>query len=267
MQVLSLNAWGGRLHAELLDYLVHADADVYCLQEVPRASAARSKWLTYADGELRLDQRADLYRELREALPSHDGFYCPTARGELFDGDTPCWQEFGLATFVRSTMPVIGTALDFVYGAFSAHGFGSHPRSRNAHAVRLFDYRTDQAMTIVQMHGLREEAGKADSPARDAQADALVELISRLRRQTEPLVVCGDFNVLPDSRLFDALGVLGLVDLVTTGGFDDTRTSYYTKAGRYADYMLVSPDVAVVSFEVVKAPEVSDHRALLLTIP
>jgi len=57
-----------------------------------------------------------------------------------------------------------------------------------------------------------------------------------------------------------------LVDLVTTRGFTDTRTSWYPKEGRYADYLLVTPEVNVVRFDAVAEPEVSDHRALLLEI-
>jgi len=82
----------------------------------------------------------------------------------------------------------------------------------------------------------------------------------------ERLVVCGDFNVLPDSVTFQALGRLGLIDLVVSQGHTDTRTSHYLKNGRFADYMLVNGDVDAARFEVVAQPEVSDHRALLLDI-
>ena len=265
MKILSLNVWGGMLHTPLLAYLAAVDADVYCLQEVPRAVAARSEWLTYRDGAVELQQRANLYREIGAVLPRHDGFFAPTARGELMDGDKPCHQEFGLATFIRQDIAVIGQAMDFVHGAFSPHGFGAHPRARNAHAVRLYDYRTDRPLCVVQFHGLREVDGKGDTPSRDAQADALVALIQRLHHEDEGLVLCGDFNVLPGSGTFKTLARLGLSDLVTTRGFTDTRTSLYTKPGRYADYMLVNAGVKVTGFTVVETPEVSDHRPLLLT--
>ncbi|MEK1898053.1 MAG: endonuclease/exonuclease/phosphatase family protein, partial [Rhizobium sp.] len=71
-------------------------------------------------------------------------------------------------------------------------------------------------------------------------------------------------NVLPDSVTFEKLGRLGLNDLVTGRGFTDTRTSLYPKDGRFADYMLVTSEVVVERFEVVEAPEVSDHRPLLI---
>jgi endonuclease/exonuclease/phosphatase family metal-dependent hydrolase len=266
MRILSLNVWGGMLHAPLIDYLATVDADVYCLQEVSRAVAARSPWLTYRDGDVELQQRADLYGEIAAALPSHDGFFAPTARGELLDGEQPCWQEFGLATFVRRDIAVIGQALDFVHGDFSPDGFGAYPRARNAHAFRLHDYRASRTLCVAQLHGLRDPEGKGDTPARAAQADAVIALIERLRRKNEGLVLCGDFNVLPSSDTFSALARSGLADLVTARGFTDTRTSHYTKPGRYADYMLVDPQVPVADFTVVEAPEVSDHRPLLLTV-
>lgn len=266
MKILSLNVWGGMLHAPLLDYLAAVDADVYCLQEVPRAVAARSEWLTYRDGAVELRQRSNLYREIAAALPGHDGFFAPAMRGELTEDDRPCWQEFGLATFIRQDVAVIGQALDFVHGAFSPHGFGAHPRTRNAHAFRLYDYKAGRPLSVVQFHGLREIDGKGDTPARDAQAEALVALIGRLHRKDEALILCGDFNLLPESGTFQTLTRLGLADLVTTRGFTDTRTSLYTKPGRYADYMLVNKEVGVADFTVVETPEVSDHRALLLTV-
>ncbi|MGQ3214857.1 MAG: endonuclease/exonuclease/phosphatase family protein [Shinella sp.] len=266
MKILSLNVWGGMLHTPLLAYLAAVDADVYCLQEVPRAVAARSDWLTYRDGAVELQQRSNLYREIATTLPGHDGFFAPAMRGELLDGDRPCFQEFGLATFIRHDLAVIGQALDFVHGAFSPDGFGAHPRARNAHAVRLYDYAADRPLSVVHFHGLREVESKGDTVNRDAQAEALVSLIGRLHREGEGLVLCGDFNVLPESRTFQALARLGLTDLVTTRGFTDTRTSLYTKPGRYADYMLVNDTIRVSAFTVVEAPEVSDHRALLLTI-
>lgn len=69
---------------------------------------------------------------------------------------------------------------------------------------------------------------------------------------------------MPDSKTFAVLKELDLIELVTTRGFTDTRTSHYTKQNRYADYMLVNPAVKIDHFDVVRQPEVSDHCPLLL---
>jgi endonuclease/exonuclease/phosphatase family metal-dependent hydrolase len=91
-------------------------------------------------------------------------------------------------------------------------------------------------------------------------------LIGWVARRGERLVVCGDFNVLPSSATLDELRAIGLTNLVTTRGHTDTQTSLYTKSERSANYMLVSEQVEVRRFDVVKEPEVSDHRALLLDL-
>ncbi|MBB6483590.1 endonuclease/exonuclease/phosphatase family protein [Rhizobium lusitanum] len=266
MRIVSLNAWGGRLHEPLMRYLVDVNADVLCLQEVVRTQDADAGWLVYRDHGVELPQRANLFEELKAALPAYDAFFHPVARGDLFDGDRRLFSEFGLATFVRRTHPVIAQAARFVHGDFSSDGYGPHPRSRNAHCIRLFDYRRGSPITIAHMHGLRDLEGKGDTPARRHQANALVDLIGQVRQEGDRLVVCGDFNLLPGSETFEILGRLGLIDLVTLRGHDDTRTSHYRKQPRFADYMLVTPDIEVIDFDPVAEPEVSDHRALLLDI-
>jgi endonuclease/exonuclease/phosphatase family metal-dependent hydrolase len=59
------------------------------------------------------------------------------------------------------------------------------------------------------------------------------------------------------------LAELGLTDLVRDA---DTRTSRYLKPVRHASYLLVSAPAKVRHFEIVTAPEVSDHRALVVDL-
>lgn len=264
MRLICLNGWGGKLHESLLAFLAEADPDVLCLQEVVHTPSTNRGWLTYRDGGKELPQRANFFAEVSGALRGHVTTFCPAARGDLWDGGTRYPSFWGLATFVRATIPIIGQRQGFVHGAFSPHGYGEHPRSRSAHAVRLYDPEAERPVTIAHMHGLREPSGKHDTPARAAQASRLLELTRSVAEDGDPVIVCGDFNVLPDSETFAVLRGFGLADLVTARGFTDTRTSHYQKAGRYADYMLVNDAVKVLSFDVLAEPEVSDHRPLLL---
>jgi endonuclease/exonuclease/phosphatase family metal-dependent hydrolase len=265
MRILSLNVWGGKLYAPLMRYLADVNADIYCLQEVVRTPGYEGNELIYRDGDVRLPQRTNLFEDIRTALPGHDGRFFPASRGSLYDErGREIMSEFGLATFIRGSLPVIGEAMEFVHGAFLADGWGGHPRSRNAHCVRVYDPGQGAALTIAHMHGMRDPAGKHDSPVRERQADRLMKLVRRIWPGDERLVVCGDFNVLPDSVTFARLAELGLSDLVVGRGHTDTRTSHYEKPGRYADYLLVNEAVSVAAFDVIAEPEVSDHRALLL---
>jgi endonuclease/exonuclease/phosphatase family metal-dependent hydrolase len=118
-------------------------------------------------------------------------------------------------------------------------------------------------VAIVHLHGLRDSSGKGDTPHRRAQAAKLAALVISAGAGADQIVVCGDLNLLPDSETFEILGNIGLVDLVQDS---DTRTSRYRKPVRHASYALVSDPTAVRSFEIISAPEVSDHRPLALEV-
>jgi endonuclease/exonuclease/phosphatase family metal-dependent hydrolase len=266
VEILSLNGWGGRLHDELVAYVGAQRPDVLCLQEVVLTPGATSDWMTYRDLGFELPQRANFFADVCKALPDHFAHFCPAAQGELWDGDVALKSQWGLATFVHRSLPIIGQAQGFVHGGFSPDGYGEHPRSRNAHVVRVHDFASGQAIVIGHMHGLRDLGGKHDTPERLVQAKRFAALLRSVAEEGDAIVACGDFNVTPDSGTFAVLAELGLVDLVVAGGYDDTRTSHYRKPGRFADYMLVNAPLRTAWFEVVRSPEVSDHRPLRLRI-
>lgn len=263
-----MNAWGGARYDVLCTWLPTVGADVVCLQEVTR-TAAVGGWTTFRDDERELSQRANLFADASELLPGHQGSFDASDAGpvDIVDEEGG-WiahrQDFGLACFVADRYPVVARLSEFVFGAFTDHErWPSNGRPRLAQGVRLLDRDGQRYVTIVQLHGLRDTAGKVDTPARHRQAERLVALIERLRRPGDLTIVCGDLNILPDSITFDLLAGIGLVDLV---GRADTRTSIYTKPTRHANYLLVSDRSAVENLDIPAQPEVSDHRPLILDI-
>lgn len=266
MRIMCLNGWGGRLAGPLLDYVAAEAPDVLCMQEVVHGPAAESVWMSYRDGDLDLPQRANFFRELCAALPDHAATFCPAARGELWDGDQAVPSYWGLATFVAADLPVIAQAQGFVHRDYSPDGYGTHPRSRCGHGIRVFDHAIGRTVSITQMPGLRDPAGKGDTPERLMQARRLAELSAQVTEAGDLRVICGDFNMEPDGATLRFMAELGMTDLVTGGGHAGTRTSHYRKPGRFADYMLVNRPAAVAAFSVVTSPEVSDHCPLVLEI-
>jgi endonuclease/exonuclease/phosphatase family metal-dependent hydrolase len=266
MRIMSLNGWGCKLHQPLLAFLRAEPPDVLCLQEVVHKPQSTQPWLIYRDGSHVLEQRANFFADVAAALPGHAGIFCQAAQGVLWHGETAIPSQWGLATFVRHRLPILAQAQGFVHKVFSAHGYGDHPRSRTGHALRVYDFDADRAVCIAHMHGLRDLAGKHDTPERLVQAERFAALIQQVAEPGDPVVACGDFNVEPESRTFAVLAELGLADLVTGRGHAGTRTALYTKPGRFADYLLVNPQVEVRDFAVIRAPEVSDHCPLLLTM-
>ncbi|SEN81302.1 endonuclease/exonuclease/phosphatase family protein [Palleronia pelagia] len=266
MRITCLNGWGGTLHDHLLPWLAEAPPDILCLQEVVHSPDTDADWLTYRDGDHVLPQRANFFRDFCAALPDHQAVFCPAARGVLWQGETAIPSFWGLATFVHRARPIIGQVQGFVHKDYAHDGYGEHPRSRSAHGVRVHDGDLGRSVSVVHMHGLRDLAGKMDTPERATQAARLRDMSRQLSRPGDRRVVCGDFNVLPDSETLEILRADGVTELVTAGGHDGTRTSHYTKPGKFADYMLVDDPDAVRRFDVVRAPEVSDHCPLELEL-
>lgn len=266
MKIMCLNGWGGKLHEAMLPYLAAITPDILCLQEVIHSPSTGKDWLTYRDGDHILPQRANLFRDVTAALPNHVAFFCPAAQGVLWDGEMPIPSQWGLATFVHRSFPIIGQIQGFVHKDYSPVGFGEHPRSRTAHGVRVWDYEADRALSVTHMHGLRDLAGKMDTPERAEQAHRLRDLSSQLAEPDDLKVICGDFNVEPNSETLSILADAGMVELVTTYGFSGTRNSHYKKPGRFADYMLIDNQDAVRSFDVIYDTEVSDHCPIILDV-
>ena len=116
------------------------------------------------------------------------------------------------------------------------------------------------------MHGLRDLNGKMDTPEREKQARKLLDMSRSLAEPDDLTVICGDFNVEPDSETLSIFSGAGLTELVTGRGFVSTRNTQYKKPGRFADYMLIDQEEAVNSFDVIYDPEVSDHCPLVLKV-
>lgn len=266
MQVMCLNGWGGKLYADLLPYLSSTAPDVLCLQEVIHSPQTDKDWLTYRDGDHVLPQRANLFRDVCKALPDHVATFCPAAQGVLWDDEETVPSQWGLATFVHKSFPIIGQVQGFVHKEFSPIGYGDHPRSRSAHGVRVYDYAQDQAVSITHMHGLRDLNGKMDTPERAIQAERLLKLSKQVSEPDDLTVICGDFNVASESETLRILQEAGMVELVTSRGFETTRNSRYTKPAKFADYMLINREDTVVDFQVISDPEVSDHCPLVLSL-
>jgi hypothetical protein len=87
-------------------------------------------------------------------------------------------------------------------------------RPRAAHGLRAVEPASATTFAVVNLHGLRDGAGKGDTPARRAQAWRIAEFVRSLRCEGDVAVVAGDFNLLPDSETFDVLAGAGLTDLV-----------------------------------------------------
>jgi endonuclease/exonuclease/phosphatase family metal-dependent hydrolase len=237
MKLITLNIWGGQLREPLLDFLHrHRDVDIFCLQEVYYNA---KKMITEEDRSVSLN----IFSQIMQTLPEHQGYFCPAVNG-----------IYGIAKLVHHSVPTHASGELPIYINAEYTGIGpSHNR-----LLQWIDCGAEQSRyTVINVHGLWNGKGKSDSPDRIAQSQKIKEFIQQSRN---PVVLCGDFNLRPDTKSLEILDS-DMKNLIHDYQIKSTRTSYYPKQERFADYILLSPDLVVHDFEVLQ-DEVSDHNAL-----
>lgn len=191
----------------------------------------------------------------------HQGYFFPLHTNLGFDGWVKYPLSYGLAIFVRRDLSVISVGSEYVHGHPSTfqHGTpGSMPRNL---AYVVIDTLVGQPLGVANFHGLWNGGGKKDCPERIAQSVKVNETMAKLPMNH---VLCGDFNLEPKTQSFTMLSARR-IDLIREHNIQNTRSSYYQKECRYADYMLIGGNLKIRDFAVWK-DEVSDHLPLYVKI-
>lgn len=239
MKLITLNIWGGHVYGPLLEFIKsHQEVDIFCFQEVYHNAQRK---ISNDDREVRLN----IFSELHRLLPNHNAFFRPVVDG-----------IYGIGMFVEKGIDVLAE------GEINIHDNPNYPGIGPMHSRNLqwLQYRINhQTHTIMNIHGLWNGMGKADSPERLAQSQKIRAFLDSL---LTPKILCGDFNLRPDTESLKLIGE-GMNNLVQTYNVTSTRTSLYPKKEKFADYIFTSREIEISHFEVSSA-EVSDHSPLLL---
>jgi endonuclease/exonuclease/phosphatase family metal-dependent hydrolase len=243
MKIITLNTWGGRIHKPLLDFVKeHKNTDVFCFQEV--YNKAEGEEANY------VEDAHDLHNDLNTILEGHNDFFAPHLKD---------W--YGLSMFVNKEIGVRDSGEEFVYkfkGYIPEGESGRH--ARNIQYITT-DYK-GRPLTIINFHGLWNGQGKTDTEDRIKQSKNIANFVKKIEGEA---ILCGDFNLLPDTESIEIIENSGLRNLIKENNIKSTRTSHYKKEGGFADYMFVSKGVEVKDFKVM-SEEVSDHSPLYIEV-
>lgn len=256
MKILSLNTWGGRAGKDkLLSFIEHQaeGVDVFCFQEIWSAPYKNLEGIN-AGGLPIKHEDIMVYgkQEISALLAEYNAFFHPSHL-----------EDYGLLMMVHKRYSVLNAGEVFVYREKgyvppTAEEIGDH--ARNIQYVTLMT--PHGPLAIMNFHGLWNGKGKGDSEERLVQSNKIIDFLKTIHT---PVVFMGDFNLLPDTQSMHILEEYNLRNLIKEYGIESTRTSFYTKPEKFADYALVSRDIEVKHFEVL-LDEVSDHAPLLLEI-
>ncbi len=252
MKLLTLNIWGGIVYQPLIKFIKSQGntVNVFCFQEVFKTTGKK---------KISGQARVNVFQELQRALPKHHGYFYPAIKGINMVGEQDANLSFGLAMFIRRDFKVKQRGEIFVHKnrRFKFSGIGNMPRNL---CYVLLEQRGKKYL-IANMHGLWNGGPKTDTPDRIKQSQKVRKLLDKF---SCPKIICGDFNLLPHTKSMAILDK-GLVNLIKKFKIKSTRTrlySSYKKHPLFADYIIVSPDIKVKNFKVLKNL-VSDHAPLL----
>jgi endonuclease/exonuclease/phosphatase family metal-dependent hydrolase len=241
MKLITLNVWGGRITEPLYEFLRKnsGEIDIFCLQEIynnapdPMTDNERDPILT-------------LFSDIQELLLGYDAYFRAVI-GEVY----------GIGIFIKKEIEVSeeGDMLIHHNPYYTGRG-GNH--SRNLQWAKFAKNTKEYAM--VNIHGLWNGQGKSDSEDRLNQSKKILEFIKTL---SHDFVLCGDFNLLPETESIRMIEESGLRNLIKEFNITSTRTSFYEKPLKFADYIFTSKGIKVKDFKVLQ-DEVSDHSPLYL---
>lgn len=253
MQLITLNIWAGSQHEELVDFFrkTASETDVYCLQEVFDTPTELTR--------IGMVQ-ANIFKIIQDILGDQFvGHFAPTqSKYVMMEGPTEHDLSYGLATFTRKNIEILEQGDIFVYRERDGYlhpDRGTLPRNLQYTVIPW----QDSQLTIANFHGLWYHSSKDDNQFR---LDQSRKVKAFLDARQGAKILCGDFNLLPETESLSFLEE-GMKNLIKEYGVTSTRSSLYTKTHRYADYILVSPEINVQHFEVLP-DEVSDHLPLKL---
>jgi len=248
MKLISLNIWEGELYQPLIDFIgkYSPETDIFCFQEVFRIEA----------GVRRMNpDKLMTFKNLVDRLSGFNGYFDDyVAPGE--------YKKEGLAVFAKKNIKVEDRGEVFIYGPSSVGLSNDDPKSlwRNLQYLKC-DYEGKEFL-VANVHGLFDLATKTrkdDIPERIEQSHRIKALLNKLDC---PKILCGDLNLWPDTESLKILEE-GMINLIKEFNIYSTRSNFFQYENKFADYMLVSPEIKVQDFKVLNEV-VSDHLALYL---
>ncbi len=265
MKLICLNIWGGKIYEPLMKFVREQaeSTDIFCFQEVFRSPRK--------DVETSNGTRIHMLDEFATALPDFNYVFHPVISGVDNSGPVDFEIEMGQAEFVKKSIPIVSSGEAPIYspeddGSFDTYEF----MPRNLGYFRIT--RANKQLTLINIHGLTHKSdNKLDNPERLEQSRAIKEFAVQAclpaGREKGDVIICGDFNILPEAESIITFSDL-FTDLIKKYGIQTTRSRISPWYGtpnemKFSDYAFASPGIEITDFKVPDV-EISDHLPLII---
>lgn len=240
MKIVQINIWGGKLGQQIIDLLKTERPDFVCMQEVNDLEG-RSGYKFFAT----LD-------EIKKGAGLDHSFMSPTWSARYME------RRISYGNAILSRFPFDATETIFTHREY----IPEYDVERDDGNVRNLQIATVEAggrkLTLLNHHGYWMYGTKAGNEETMRQMGLVAE---QVRKLSGPVIMCGDFNLAPDS---ESLGLINeeLINLSKKHGLKRTYTQL-SVVDSVSDYIFVNDGIKVKSFR--KSDElVSDHCALIM---
>jgi endonuclease/exonuclease/phosphatase family metal-dependent hydrolase len=245
MKLIDLNVECGVVCELLLEFIKTqaGEIDIFCFQEVFHRGIVKRWFLDEA--------RPELFSEIQNILPDFNGYFCAPSERDVG----------GLAIFIKKSLEVknventvlfeeMNSTMDESDESYFAMG-------RNLQSIEFTN--EEKIYTVFNFHGMWVFKGKTDTEKRLEQSGKIKKIFDVAEGAR---ILCGDLNLEPNTKSIAMLSEDNR-NLIEEYKITSTRSSLYKKPSKSADYVIVSPEVQVVDFKVLK-DEVSNHLPLFL---
>ena len=258
MKLLCLNIWGGQVYKPLFKFLKEQskEVDIFCFQEVVQSPVSM-----FSNGT-----KTDIHKDLLKVLKNYTAFLAtPFLKGYDLKQKVDFEIAIGQAIFVKKGIKVLFSETNIIYGNKESVVMGEIKREkkrylevpRNIHCVTIKVGK--KKILVGNLHGFWMPRSKTDSKERIHQSKKIKEIFDVFKG---PRILCGDFNLRPDTKSMRLLEE-NMRNLIVEYGIKSTRSKHHKRTNKFADYIMVSDKVKVNNFEVMNE-HVSDHLPLIL---
>ncbi len=253
MKLISLNTWGGKIYEPLVNFIKkHSkDTDIFCFQEVFKTSTENSELGGH---------RISLYKDLSTLLPDFQGYFSPTQERYIFYyGFVDFDLCYGLAIFIKKNIKILSHGDFFVFRKRNGLDPIDIPHTLPKNLQHLSFFYKKGRITICNYHGIWLPNSKSDSLSRIQQSQKIKHFLDNQKGEK---ILCGDFNLGLETQSTKIIES-GMINLIKQYPVPTTRNKFFPGDEKFADYIFVSNEIKVKSFEVPQI-EISDHLPMIL---
>lgn len=240
MKVIQLNIWGGKLGLEVIKFLKTEQPDFVCLQEVNDLQGPSGYGFFATLDEI----KTGAGMQYAYMSPRHSSRYME--------------RELAYGNATLSNLPFTDSRTIFTHGQYKRN-FDVTKYDDNSWNLQIMTIQTGKTLLhILNYHGYHIVGSKAGNDETLRHMRLIADVIDTLEG---PFILCGDFNLTPDTPSIAVLDAK-LTNLSTTHGLQ-TTCNQFTPIDGVLDYIFTNELVQAQRFEMSEAV-VSDHNALIL---